>query len=372
MAESMNKHQYALEPKKFPWLDASRYSFSLGMHTPELTFLSGHTASRYIEEKNIVSAAGTLEEQLDIVYKKIQSIKEISQSKSILHFIEYITPKAASEMKIINQTRKKILQNEQFTHTQIMSNRLLRKEALIEIEIIYNNLSDTGELLYISKTGNNVGTLAQQTENIYQEADKSIKQLGLNWGNVVNTTEFIRKDVLHEYKETNSVRKKYFSAPYPASTGIIMKKLMQEDQLIQVHFTLSRASNEIVNPYEKWHPALTFSPAIKADNLIFISGIAAFDYATGDVLYPGDIEKQTEYIFREIDKILQACGGSLKNIVRTVDYVVNDGLANYAKTDKIRKKLLSHPFPTSTGIVCERLIRKGLMVEIETIGLLEE
>ena len=70
----MNKHQYALEPNKFPWLDASRYSFSLGMHTPEFTFLSGHTASRYIKEKDIVSAAGTLEEQLDIVYKKIKSI----------------------------------------------------------------------------------------------------------------------------------------------------------------------------------------------------------------------------------------------------------------------------------------------------------
>ena len=89
-------------------------------------------------------------------------------------------------------------------------------------------------------------------------------------------------------------------------------------------------------------------------------------------MYPGDIEKQTEYIFKETNKILNACGGSLKNIVRTVDYVSSDGLPSYAKTDKIRKKLLSSPFPTSTGIVCERLIRKGLMIEIETIALLEE
>ena len=151
-----------------------------------------------------------------------------------------------------------------------------------------------------------------------------------------------------------------------------MKKLMEDNQLIQVHFTLSKTSKQIVNPYEKWHPSLTFSPAIKAKNLIFISGLAAFDYATGDVLYPGDIEKQTEYIFKETNKILSVYGGSLKNIVRTVDYVSSDGLTNYAKTDKIRKKLLSSPFPTSTGIVCERLIRKGLMIEIETIALLEE
>ena len=368
----MNKHQYALEPNKFPWLDASRYSFSLGMHTPEFTFLSGHTASRYIKEKDIVSAAGTLEEQLDIVYKKIKSIIAISESQSILHFIEYITPEAAEEIELINQTREKFLQNEQVAHTQIMSNRLLRKEAHIEIEIIYNNLSNSGDLLYISKTGKTFATLEEQAENIYKEVDDEIKQLGMNWDNVVNTTEFIRKDVLHEYKETNSIRKKYFSAPYPASTGIIMKKLMEDNQLIQIHFTLSKTSKQIVNPYKKWHPSLTFSPAIKANNLIFISGLAAFDYATGDVLFPGDIEKQTEYIFKETNKILKACGGSLKNIVRTVDYVASDGLPSYAKTDKIRKKLLSSPFPTSTGIVCERLIRKGLMIEIETIALLEE
>ena len=75
--------------------------------------------------------------QLDIVYQKIKSIIAVSKSQSILHFIEYITPEAAREIKLINQTREKFLQNEQVTHTQIMSNRLLRKEAHIEIEIIY-------------------------------------------------------------------------------------------------------------------------------------------------------------------------------------------------------------------------------------------
>ena len=77
-----------------------------------------------------------------------------------------------------------------------------------------------------------------------------------------------------------------------------------------------------------------------------------------------------KFIFKEMEKILQVAHGSLKDIIRTVDYVASDGLKNYAKTDKIRKNLLGSPYPTSTGIVCERLLRKGLMIEIEAIALL--
>tara|TARA_B110000196_G_C21132604_1_gene659314 strand:+ start:937 stop:2043 length:1107 start_codon:yes stop_codon:yes gene_type:complete len=366
----MNNNRYAIKPKVFPWLDASRYSFSLGMHTKKITFLSGHTASRYIADKNIVSAEGTLEEQLDIVYDKINSIYEASQSKDILHFIEYITPDVSKDIELINKYRETKINFQEPIHTRIMCNRLLRKEALIEIEIIYNNTSDQEDLIFLSKSGKGTKDLAMQTEFIYEEIEKDIQRLGLQWDNVVNTTEFISKDVLRVYKDTGAIRKKFLSNPYPASTGIIMKEMKEKDELIQIHFTLSKNNKKVINPYDKWHPSLTFSPAIQANQFVFISGLAAFNYETGDILYPGDVEKQTEYIFKEMEKILHIAHGSLKDIVRTVDYVASDGLKNYAKTDKIRKNLLGSPYPTSTGIVCERLLRKGLMIEIEAIALL--
>ncbi len=367
----MNNHRYAIEPNEFPWLDASRYSFSLGMHTEKITFLSGHTASRYITDKNIVSAEGTLEEQLDIVYDKINSIYKTSQSKEILHFIEYITPDVAKDIALINKYRETKMNFQESTHTRIMCNRLLRKEALIEIEIIYNNTSNQEDLIFLSKSGKGTKNLAMQAELIYEEIEKDILRLGFRWENVVNTTEFISKDVLHAYKDTGAIRKKFLPNPYPASTGIIMKEMKEKNELIQIHFALSKNNKKVINPYNKWHPSLTFSPAIQAGQFVFISGLAAFNYETGEVLYPGDVERQTEYIFKEMEKILHIANGSLKDIIRTVDYVASDGLENYSKTDKIRKKLLGSPYPTSTGIVCERLLRKGLMIEIETIALLD-
>jgi enamine deaminase RidA (YjgF/YER057c/UK114 family) len=371
MAGEMINNRHAIKPNEFPWLDSSRYSFSLGMHTEKVTFLSGHTASRYISNKNIVSAEGTLEEQLKIVYSKIKSIYEASESKEILHFIEYITPAVSKDIALINKYRDKEIDSQESIHTRIMCNRLLRKEALIEIEIIYNNKLNQEDLIFLSKSGKGTQDLAVQTEYIYEQIEKDLKRLGLQWENVVNTTEFISKDVLHSYKDTGAIRKKFLTNPYPASTGIIMKELKNKDELIQVHFAVSKNNKQIINPYNQWHPSLTFSPAIQAGKFIFISGLAAFNYETGEILYPGDVEKQTEYIYKEMEKILQIANGSLKDVIRTVDYVVSDGLKNYAKTDKIRKNLLGSPYPTSTGIVCERLLRKGLMIEIEAMALLD-
>ena len=37
----------ALEPEIFPWLDRSRYSFSLGVRHGPRVWLSGHTALAY-------------------------------------------------------------------------------------------------------------------------------------------------------------------------------------------------------------------------------------------------------------------------------------------------------------------------------------
>ena len=43
--------------------------------------------------------------------------------------------------------------------------------------------------MYISITGKTFATLEEQAENIYKEVDDEIKQLGMNWDNVVNTTD---------------------------------------------------------------------------------------------------------------------------------------------------------------------------------------
>jgi enamine deaminase RidA (YjgF/YER057c/UK114 family) len=51
-----------------------------------------------------------------------------------------------------------------------------------------------------------------------------------------------------------------------------------------------------VTPAAGWNPRYTFSAAVRAGDMLYISGMTAADEA-GTLVGPGDIARQTEYIF---------------------------------------------------------------------------
>src|SRR5262245_45290997 len=57
-----------------------------------------------------------------------------------------------------------------------------------------------------------------------------------------------------------------------------------------------------------------YSQAIKAGNLLFLSGQIPLDPKTGN-LVEGDIDAQTRQVFRNIAAILNAAGASFDNVV---------------------------------------------------------
>jgi enamine deaminase RidA (YjgF/YER057c/UK114 family) len=120
--------------------------------------------------------------------------------------------------------------------------------------------------------------------------------------------------------------------------------------------------------YNKWPPRLTFSPAVRVGNLVFLSGTTATD-DQGDIVGPGDIVVQTRQIFHKFSLILESVGGSLANIVETTDYVLS--LDDYKKTAQLRREVFKGPpWPAATGVVVSGLIRKEALIEIKGIAAL--
>ena len=62
-------------------------------------------------------------------------------------------------------------------------------------------------------------------------------------------------------------------------------------------------------------PIGPYSPAIRAGNLLFISGQVGFDPATG-ALIDGDISAQTDQVMRNIGELLKAAGTDFGHVVR--------------------------------------------------------
>jgi enamine deaminase RidA (YjgF/YER057c/UK114 family) len=119
----------------------------------------------------------------------------------------------------------------------------------------------------------------------------------------------------------------------------------------------------------RWPERYTFSPALRAGNLLFIAGTTATD-ETGAIVSPGDIVGQTRYIYQRFGQLLAAAGGGFEHVVETTEFITTT--ENYRGTADVRREFFRPPYPTATGVIVAGLLRKGALIEISAVAVLPE
>ena len=109
-----------------------------------------------------------------------------------------------------------------------------------------------------------------------------------------------------------------------------------------------------------------YSQAIKAGNLLFLSGQIPLDPATGQ-LVAGGIEPQTRQVFTNIGEILKAAGASFDSVVSATVYVAD--MNDFAKVNEIYATYFSAPAPARATVQVARLPKDSL-VEIQVVASL--
>jgi aminoacrylate peracid reductase len=138
---------------------------------------------------------------------------------------------------------------------------------------------------------------------------------------------------------------------------------------LALHGDRSTVSREVIELGYPWYAGKTFSPAVRAGNLLFISGLDARDQRTGKMI-PGDIAEQCEVIYRAMGEILEAAGGSMADVVMTTDFVTD--ATDYMKTEAVRRKYLGPEFPAATGVIVNGLLGRGALIEIAAVAVLRD
>jgi enamine deaminase RidA (YjgF/YER057c/UK114 family) len=112
----------------------------------------------------------------------------------------------------------------------------------------------------------------------------------------------------------------------------------------------------------------TFSPAVRVGNTVWLSGMTAID-ENRKIVGVGDIAAQARFIYGKIDVVLRSIGGSLHDIVETVDYVTTfDG---YENTAAVRREVFAGgPYPAATGVLVAGLVRAEALIEIKATAVL--
>ena len=111
-----------------------------------------------------------------------------------------------------------------------------------------------------------------------------------------------------------------------------------------------------------------WSNCIRAGDLLFISGQVARPLEGGKTLVGSNEYEQTRQIFSRIQRICEAAGGSLEDIVKMTIYMVD--IKNNTEVWRARREVFSGDFPASTLVEVRSLAGPETLVEIETVAYL--
>ena len=111
-----------------------------------------------------------------------------------------------------------------------------------------------------------------------------------------------------------------------------------------------------------------YSPAIRAGQLLFVSGQVPIDPATG-LMVDGDISAQTRRVFENIGALLTAGGRSFADVARTTVFLAD--MNDFAAMNEVYGRYFSEPYPARATVQVARL-PKDARVEIDVIATYDQ
>ena len=111
-----------------------------------------------------------------------------------------------------------------------------------------------------------------------------------------------------------------------------------------------------------------YSQAVKAGNLMFISGQIPLNPSTGDLI-SGSIEDEANQVLSNLKNICEAAGHSLEDVVKITIFLTD--LSNFAIVNEVMKQHFEEPYPARATVEVSGL-PLGVNVEIEAIVSTDE
>lgn len=125
-------------------------------------------------------------------------------------------------------------------------------------------------------------------------------------------------------------------------------------------------NKEIINSTQAPAPIGPYNQAVKAGNLLFVSGQIAINQATGQ-LELDSIETETEWVMKNISYILAEAGTDFSKVLKSSIFL-ND-MNNFSIVNEVYARYMTAPYPARETVEVSKL-PKNVNVEISVIALI--
>jgi len=109
-------------------------------------------------------------------------------------------------------------------------------------------------------------------------------------------------------------------------------------------------------------PKGPYSPAVRAGDLVFVSGQVPRDPVTGE-LVGDDVATQTRQTLSNVQRVLEQAGASLADVVSVTVYLARAD--DWGAMNEVYSKVFRQPFPSRTTVGAEL---RGILVEISVVA----
>ncbi len=124
--------------------------------------------------------------------------------------------------------------------------------------------------------------------------------------------------------------------------------------------TTDRAGRKTASSGSKWEPIMGYSRAVRAGNLIAVTGTVGIN---ADGTYSKSMADQTRRSLAIIRAAIEALGGRMEQVVRTRMFVTD--VSKWEEVAKVHGEVFANIRPATTIVEVARLIDGDALIEIE-------
>lgn len=118
-----------------------------------------------------------------------------------------------------------------------------------------------------------------------------------------------------------------------------------------------------------WEAKVGYSRAVKVGRHIYVSGTTATN-EKGEIVGENDAYLQAVKTIKNIEIILQEAGSDLSNVIRTRIFVTD--ISRWEEVGRAHSEFFGEILPATSMVEVSRLIDPKMLVEIETVAVLED
>jgi enamine deaminase RidA (YjgF/YER057c/UK114 family) len=384
----------AIEPEEYAWFPYKGHTFCLGLADGRAAWTSGQSSAVFDPEVGKSVVGGTMSEQAHLSYTKLLDVLAEAglTADDVVHVVENVTAAGMPDYEAAAAVREEVFSGRPVAVTTVAVDRLVRGRALIEIELhgLPGGGTPFGEVrgwtravvreghhgtvhlptvVPVSESGEVVapGDAPRQYAFCLEQAAAALESAGLGPQHVVSMQEYVAHEARGRLAELAEVRDSRWDRDAAGGT-VVMERLHRPGVEVAVDVTASRSAKQVVDPGWGRFAELPMVPAVEAGGVLYLSAIASLDPHTGELVHANDLEAQAEEVYQQLIDLVRFGGGEPASVRSTIEFCVADRIGEYRAVAGVRKRLLSEPWPASTGDLCTAFPVAGALIQTTAIA----